>query len=251
MRKPLASRWYTEMTPTRILLVHGFTGSHFDLVPLSNALSTRGFNTEVLTLPGHDSKVEDLLSVKSQDWLDAGQKALNEGPQIPTIVVALSMGSFVATWLAANPQNQIKGLVFLAPAFVLRPFGRLGVALSKLGIYKLAPYLHKTNGPDIRDPQARRESKAYNSIPLKSLIEFEALRKQATALLGQVKCPVFVGSGAHDHTVDNEATKKVLSKLGASRVEWHRYANTAHIVPLDFDREQVEADVASFIQSIL
>jgi carboxylesterase len=241
----------TTQEQKQVVLIHGFTGSPSDLVPLSEALARDGMRTHVVTLPGHDSTVAELNTVVWQDWLAKGQEALTqlESGQ-STIIVALSMGAFVATLLAATKSNNISALVLLAPAFVLRPFGRLGVALSQLGLHHVKPFISKSNGPDICDPQAKECNKAYREIPVRALVQFEEFRKVALEAIPNVICPVFIGFGVHDHTVDNDETTKRLQKLKSPRVEWHHYAKSAHILAVDFDREQLVEDIARFIESI-
>jgi len=235
----------------QVLLLHGFTGSASDMTQLSEELARRNMVVSVPPLPGHDTSVEHLETIKWEEWIQFSQKTLDEFDRnAPRVIVALSMGTFIATVLAANKSNQISGLVLLAPAFALQRPGRLGVILSKLGLYKILRFLHKTNGSDIQDPEARSENNAYKQIPLRSLVQFEELRKVALQKLKDVTCPVFLGFGAHDQTVDNVQAAKELESLSSKRVERHDYPRSGHVITVDFDREMLSADVVRFIESL-
>jgi carboxylesterase len=251
-QKPSAMRWCIEMDGSKqVLLLHGFTGSSHDMVPLSEELLRHGMTVEVVTLAGHDTKVEDLIRVRWQEWVTQVRESLARlQDDRPKIIVALSMGTFIATILAAEESSHVDGLVLLAPAFVLKPIGRLGAALSLFGLHRILPSLKKLNGSDICDPKARRESRAYNEIPVRSLAEFEELRKVAIPYIKNVECPVFVGLGAHDHTVDNNEVTKLLKGLGSKRVEWHTYPKSGHVLPVDFDHQKLSADIVHFIENL-
>lgn len=235
----------------QVLLLHGFTGSASDMTLLSEELARKNMLVSVPPLPGHDTHVEHLETVKWEEWIQFSQRALDAfDKDAPRVIVALSMGTFIATILAANKSNQISGLVLLAPAFALQRSGRLGVILSKLGLYRLQRFFTKTNGSDIQDPQAQSENNAYDQIPLRSLVQFEEMRKVALQKLKDVTCPVFLGFGAHDHTIDNAQSVKALASLASKRVERHDYSNSAHVLTVDYDRDVLNSDVARFIESL-
>jgi len=218
---------------------------------LSIHLSQKGMIVSVPSLPGHDTTVEELEKVEYQEWIDLGQRALNElNGDGPRVIVALSMGCFIATALAADKSNRVDGLVLLAPAFTLQGLGRLGVWFSQLGFHRLRRFVEKSSGSDILDPAARRANKSYKQIPVLSLIQFERLRKFALQKIKEVSCPVFLGFGAQDHTVDNEKAAAELKRLSSSRVERHDYANSAHIVTVDYDHEALFSDVTRFIENL-
>lgn len=236
---------------THILLFHGFTGSPEDMRPLAKSLSNQGFTTQVVTLPGHDSSVAELNATTWQEWVKKSEEVLSKvKSDEPVIVVALSMGALLATLMAAKYPERIKALVLLAPAFALQTAGRIGITLARLGLHHLKPFLPKTKGPNIRDPKAREANKAYREIPVRALVQFDELRQAAILAIKDVSCPVFVGFGAHDGTVDNTASAARLKALKSKRVEWHTYSNSAHIVSVDYDCEQLYSDITRFIESL-
>lgn len=67
---PSKSKYDKAQTESQkaVLLVHGLGDSPFTFSDLSRDLVAEGFHVEVLLLPGHGSKPEDLLLPEYQDW---------------------------------------------------------------------------------------------------------------------------------------------------------------------------------------
>src|SRR5687768_7646312 len=99
------------------LLLHGFTGSPWDVRPLGEALAARGLYVRAIQLPGHGSTPEALLQVTRQDWLRAAAQALLSLREYRrTFVVGLSMGALLALRLAVDYRERVHGLALVAPA---------------------------------------------------------------------------------------------------------------------------------------
>jgi pimeloyl-ACP methyl ester carboxylesterase len=60
------------------LLIHGFTGTPWDVRPLGEALARAGHAVRALRLPGHGTTPRAMLEVRAPDWLLACDEALAE-----------------------------------------------------------------------------------------------------------------------------------------------------------------------------
>src|SRR2546430_6543846 len=79
------------------LLLHGFTGSPWDMRPLGDALAARGFRVKGVRLPGHGGEPEAMAGVSARDWEEACETALDSLASTPRVFVAgLSMGALLA-----------------------------------------------------------------------------------------------------------------------------------------------------------
>src|SRR5947209_5295865 len=56
-----------------VLLVHGLNGSTHDMEELAAHLAARGMVTENILLPGHGTKVHDMLPIGWAEWANAVQ----------------------------------------------------------------------------------------------------------------------------------------------------------------------------------
>ena len=54
-----------------VLLVHGLNGHTSDMAELQDVLQAHGIITRNMLLPGHGSKVKDMLSVGWEEWVQA------------------------------------------------------------------------------------------------------------------------------------------------------------------------------------
>jgi carboxylesterase len=92
-----------------VLLVHGFSGSPFEVHMLAAVLHQRGYHVEVPLLPGHNQSLAVLRQSRWPDWLGAADAALwalwrrvrDEGVAEPRLaVIGLSMGGLLTVELA-------------------------------------------------------------------------------------------------------------------------------------------------------
>ncbi len=70
-----------QQATTAALLVHGFTGTPWEMRPLADFLADAGIASLSVRLPGHGTTPEDLAGRRWQEWLDSvdqGYRVLNE-----------------------------------------------------------------------------------------------------------------------------------------------------------------------------
>jgi carboxylesterase len=86
------------------LLLHGFTGTPLEMVPLAEALAQDGFTVHVARLAGHGTSPEDLAQTTWGDWLGSARSAYRAlRARCSSIAVGgLSMGGAIALHLAAT-----------------------------------------------------------------------------------------------------------------------------------------------------
>ncbi|MGH2626582.1 MAG: alpha/beta hydrolase, partial [Anaerolineales bacterium] len=86
------------------LLLHGFTGSPLEMVPMAEALAQDGFTVHVARLAGHGTTPEDLAETSWADWVRSARQAyLTLRAQCRAVAVGgLSMGGAIALLLAAS-----------------------------------------------------------------------------------------------------------------------------------------------------
>lgn len=204
----------------RCLLLHGFTGSPWDLRPLADALAERGFCGEVPLLPGHGTTPDAMGRVGAKEWFEASESALlasTRGTQEPLCLAGFSMGALLAILLAARHPDRVRALALLAPAAKL-----LGVAPKvaralwrlplPLGPERLLPVQRK-GPPDLEDPTVRAASPSPDSFPTRALRELFDLQDQANAAAAHTRAPALLVLAAHDHVVDPGAALQLYVRL--------------------------------------
>jgi len=234
----------------QVLLLHGFTGSPWEVRPFGEALAARGYHVEAPRLPGHGTLPEAMLWVTWHDWLDTAERALAELAHRDKVVVAgLSMGSLLALLLAARHPKAVKGLVLMAPVLRLKPLdGRVLKRLRTLLLGVTRDFWVTKQTTDIADTEVRRRAPMMPRYPLARLFDMFTLQDLVKDALPLVKAPALVAAAVHDAVVPFDAAEELHKKLGAARLL--RLERGAHILPRDFDRARLFTEAAEFIDGL-
>ena len=87
-----------------VVLVHGFTGTPYEMRFLGEQLADAGFRVHGLRLPGHGTRVRDLDATTWRDWADAVEDAFDALALScrRVAVVGQSLGGLLALHLAGR-----------------------------------------------------------------------------------------------------------------------------------------------------
>lgn len=232
------------------LLLHGLTGTPFELRPVADRLARAGVRCLAPVLPGHESP-DALARTSWLDWVGGARDALLAlGETRRTLVVGSSMGALVACTLAAEVPGRVDGVALLAPALELQPLGRLAGWLARsTPLAGWLPAIPKGGGSDVGDAEARAMNPCMESIPLRAVGELVAFQAHVDPLLPRVRCPALVIAGARDTTVTVAGARRMAGRLGGG-ARFVTLARSRHLVAIDVERERVAADVQAFLESI-
>ena len=97
--------------PVGCLLIHGYTGTPFEMRLLARSLAEDGYTILAPRLFGHATSPEDLLRARYWDWIADVEDALDilKGITDHQVVLGLSMGGILAMIAAAR--YQVDGVV--------------------------------------------------------------------------------------------------------------------------------------------
>ncbi len=233
-----------------VLLLHGFTGTPYELRIVGDALHQAGFTCWAPLLPGHAETPGHINQISAEIWIAAAKEAFASLPaDKPRIVIGFSMGGLLATLLAADPKMQVDKLILIAPAFLLRFYGNFGIWLTKMGLGHNWFVPKRIKGGDILDAEARKENPTLEHTPLKALVQLNNLMQKATQNLAQITCPTLALFGAQDHVVHSKKTAKLLQNNIISPYSQWFFERSAHIVSLDFDRDELIEHILIFCES--
>jgi carboxylesterase len=231
--------------PHGVLVVHGFTGNPQSMRGLAEAFAAAGFAVELPLLPGHGTKVEDMVPTRWEDWSGAAEVAFQElSTRCDRVVVAgLSMGGTISVWLAAH-HPEIAGVVAVNPA-VEPP------ADSFLELFRgsLAEGLETIPGigNDVADPDVKEL--AYEQTPLAAgLSMFEAIN-DLVPRLGDIRCPLLLLNSPQDHVVPPSNSDFLAERCGGP-VERVSLDRSYHVATLDYDKADIEARAVEFARKV-
>jgi len=243
--------------PRGVLLLHGLTGTPYDVAPFAEALSARGFAVRAPLLAGH-SDLASLETTSWRDWYASAETAFDElyaAGRRRVLLLGFSLGSLLSLRLAALRPSDIAGLVALSVPLSLPGWQRTAIgALARLrttpGLGRLVGMLPK-DGPDVRVERAFRQSPSLRGFPFPALAEMIALQDEVTDLLPHVHMPLLLLHGLHDHIAPVVHCDRVAQRVGSSSVHKVVLPRSFHILAHDLDRDQAQAEIVRFAMSVL
>lgn len=260
--RPLVLR-AAESESRAVLLVHGFTGSPYELHLLAQHLHRLGYHCAVPLLAGHHRSLAELAATRWTDWLASAERALHElwnlvaaSAATPRLaVVGLSMGGLLTLELgrrypADAPGNgpRISAISTLAtPIFLSRR------ATRAIRLFRRTPGLRRLSvpklfGADVRERNLPRPPLRPRGMPITCLDSLLDLMADLRPQLGQVRQPALICHGQRDHTAPYGSMAEIAAELGASEVRCLALPRSYHLLPLDVERELVFAEVARHLE---
>lgn len=233
-----------------VLLIHGFTGSPWEVRPLGESLAARGFHVRGIRLPGHGTGPEAMAWVTWRDWEHAAEEALRALVGFKHVFVAgLSMGALLGMLLAARHPGKVNGLALMAPVWKLRPLdGRILRRLRWLPIAEWTGMWIEKKTTDIEDDASRADAPILPRYPLARLFDLFTIQDHARHAVPRVHCPALVAAAEQDHVVDFQSVEKLVAQLPSARLLTLRRG--FHILPRDNDRAQLADAVAGFFDGL-
>lgn len=240
-----------------VLLLHGLTGTPYEVKSMALALHERGFAVRAPLLAGH-TDLRALEQTTWRDWYASAEEAfdaLHEGGRRRVMVLGFSMGSLLALRLAALRPADVQGVVAISVPLALAEWKRRAIAtLARLRTNRIMGALvgmMSKEGPDVRIQREFRNSPSLRGLPYPTLAELVALQDEVAELLPHVRAPVLIMHGRLDHTTPPEQSARVAQRVGSSRVELQILPRSFHIVGLDLDRDDACAKITRFVTSVL
>ena len=237
-----AEPFFLRGNETGILLIHGFTGSPAELLPLGKFLNQAGFTVLCIRLAGHGTDENNLSRTTCDDWFNSvldGYSLLRSSCE-KIFVIGHSMGSLLSLKLAAV--KNLDKLVTLSPPFFIND----GFHLEKLpprsdceGLFVVKPRRKLKNVPPA-------VNKTYRRFPLVCVHEFLKLRDEVQKLLPQIQTPLLIMHAKDDHTAEVKSAKFLYQSVASTQVRLITVSNGGHLIPLNEGREFIFEKVLEF-----
>jgi carboxylesterase len=235
------------------LLIHGLTGTPYEMRYLGEQLAVRGVRVCGVKLAGHAGTPEELGETGYDNWYESVVKGLEELRQHgePVIVVGLSMGAVLAARLTADQGESIAGLVMLAPAFFLPTSttimlrglrGVLGTLVDRI-------YLFDPGASDIHDAAARSIHPTCRLMPLAAPLKLLDLSAMVKPMLARITQPALMMHARRDHTCPmRKNVDYLMRRLGSGEKRAIELDGSYHVITVDSDKERVVGEVAEFVE---
>ncbi len=236
--------------PDAALLLHGLTGSPFEVRFVAERLAAAGMRCRAPLLAGHPDP-RALARTTWREWVAGARDELFRlAGTRRTFVVGCSMGALVACALAHDHPDRVQGLALLAPALRLPLLGVLGGLLGQAPGAALLPAIPKRAGSDVRDEEMRRLNPCMDQVPLQAVGELLRFQTEVDRLLPAVRTPALVVFGAQDHTVARSGAERLAARIGSGPARLVLLPESWHLVGIDVERERCAEEVRRFLESI-
>jgi carboxylesterase len=227
------------------VLLHGWTGSPAHFRIMAEVLVAAGYGVSVPLLPGHGTRVEDMVGTGWQHWLEEAATAVDNVAASGRVVhlVGLSMGGLLA--------------ILMAPTFAAATITTINAPMKLanraawLGKF-LRSSSHVRSADALPPPEGEGAGFAhqYHATPVGTLGDVFDLIRAARASLGRVTCPALVVQSRADATVRPISGQIVFDGLGSldKRLVW--LERSRHVATIDTERDLIhEALVAHLRRS--
>jgi carboxylesterase len=248
-----------------VLLIHGLTGSPFELKPLAKRLNKSGFTVKAPCLAGHGSSMSELKLTTWRDWYDtihATFKQLKRDHDSVS-VSGLCMGALLALYLAHEEGDAVSAAAALSTTIFYDgwslPWYKF---LLPISYYPPIKYFYSYEERDpygIKDERLRRQvelaikerrdSMAYSHFPSQSLHELFKLIGVVKQSLRGIKTPTLILHALDDDVASIKNADYVEKNIGSKTVRKVLIEDTYHMLTLDKQRERVAQETIAFFNA--
>lgn len=222
------------------LMIHGFTGSPYEIEPLTTYLKEKtAWDIRVPILPGHGAE-ENLEEATYEDWLYSCEEVLQDLLEVNeyVYVIGFSMGGMIAAYLTAiYPVDKV---VLLAPAGKVFSLRQLTIDFGEVIADRFRGTLHENQ------LYTHYKSKVQTSS-MKANIEFLRLVKYTRTYLKSITTPLFMAHGKLDSIVPVNTLHYLHKEIPSKEKEVVIFERSRHLICLGQDQHILNEMVLQFL----
>jgi len=219
------------------LIIHGFGGSIYEVEPLAEYLTNKGFVVSCAKLKGHTGNRQDMKIATYEDWISSAEEELLKLKEKTDdiAIIGFSMGGLIGVNLACK--HDIKALVTINTPIYYWNLKR--VFLNLIEDIKNRKY-----------DNFQRYMRARRNSPILAMRNFLMLLNHTKPLLCNVKCNALITQARDDDTVRTRSVDYLFRHLSSEHVEIKYYDNGGHQILRSQSSDKVISDVAVFLESL-
>jgi carboxylesterase len=224
------------------LLLHGFTGSPFEVEPLAAHLERHGWKISTPLLPGHGVTKQEMRKVSWKDWVKRAENELVGMIAECEVVylVGFSMGGIIAAYLSTK--YPVKKLVLLSAA-VFYP--------NPTQFVENLSVTFKTRDQKTFRGDLRRYWRKSLATPIRAVAHFRRLVRELRPMLDNVTVPTLIIQGGADDLVKPVSAQYIYERIQSEVKESCIFPDSNHMICHGRDQQEVLDIVDRFLLSSL
>jgi len=234
-----------------VLLIHGFSSSPGEFRYLSNFLNKRGFAVVAPLLSGHGTSPENLTIVKKEMWIrdcEMEVKKLEEKYD-EIILVGNSMGGSLSL-IISNCSKKIKGVVVISTPMIYNLKNRFFNLIFPI-MHRIKFRQKKKYGRKFKERVGKERIDAYNSVPLKGVLQLVKVIKFAKKNLKKVEKPILICQARDDEAMDSGSAKYIYENVSSENKKIFLVEDSIHMVLLDpLRNDLLNNEILKFVEGV-
>lgn len=252
LRRPF---WLEGRSGIGVLVVHGFTGTPFEMRLLGESLHQAGHTVYGPRLAGHAENLPALGGTTYQDWVRSVDEAytLLASRVDRVCVCGLSLGGLLTLDLAARRSGdpKLRAIEVLSAPLWLSRINEAAIALTRRIGRVPKVVLPAWGGSDLADPAMRRRNhlaQGRGGLPIPAVLSLRDFMDHVRGKLAAVQVPTLLVHSRNDHTAPFACMKVIADGLGTRNLEELPLTRSFHVITLDHDRALVADTVRAHIE---
>lgn len=247
---PNAEPFYFPGNHIGCLLIHGFTGTPYEMRELGTRLSASGYTVSSPVLAGHATTLEDMLPTRWHDWYASARAAYDQLREQCDVIfpIGLSMGGALALHLAAH--CPVAGVAAVSTPFTIQN--------SLIPLFRIFPFLYalipcvpkNRQNDDTQDPTVRLKHPGYPYNPTRAaaslIFDFlPHLRED----LRDLRAPALLLQARGDRAIPAHSMSEIYARLASREKEMVWLPKGGHLALEDYSKEEAFAQILRFVQA--
>lgn len=227
-----------------VVLIHEFAGSPASVGPVADALRAHGAVVETPTLPGHDTRWEDLGSATWQEWYAACDVALTRvvvATGRPAVVAGVSVGAALALRLAAIRGPEVAGVVAVNAA--LHTTNRL---MAMVPVFRHVIRSIPNEGQQVHRPET--DHRRYDRLHTAGIAQLGPLWKDVRSRLDDVHQPVTIVRSLSEGEIALDTVRLIREGISSTQVEELVLERSGHVATIDYDAPLIAEAIEALLR---
>lgn len=227
-----------------ILLIHGFTGTPSELIPLGDYLKDRGYTVNAPLLSGHGTTPEDMRATRWTDWWNSvldGYDKLAASDIKNIYAIGLSMGGCFSLYLSLY--RDVAGVVSMCAPVWIRDYKVKLVDWVRFFI----PYVKRT----VPKPEyVEQYLIPYDRTPLDCIVSLKSYLSSFRKSLSKINVPALILQSRNDESILPESAIYIYENISSSKKRLSWYERSGHIITVDRERDKLFSEINDFLSEL-